>query len=969
MEGSVKFEARSAARRGMAAAEQALAVGVALLMAAVSFATRHRAGLVSVLAVVIFYTPAFLKGSDLVMGGDTLGWYLPALAKTHALIHALDFTALDYSSFNGSSDFFLSPNFFPFHPLVVLFSLFAPASAASAAGLGIFITALLAFHSFLALYFSIQLFTRFFALEFSAAAFAGVVFAFSAHMLNARYSPPFFLSATIVPWVVYASLSFASLPTLRGLLFAALPVLFGFTAGYLPLSVACLALSAVIVAARLLACDTDLTEEQRLRRLLLAGAPFVLAALVVSFYLYAVYAFHQETTSSGVPSLFYSAHQLAELPQSLLRVFSLHFAVPGPMYEFSLSWGMVAVIVAATFVFAPAAFTSVPAFDWRVLMIAAAIYFLTVLAIFGQFSPVSDMVFYYVPQVGKMHIYQRFLLPAHLLFALMLALMLRALIDARPVVATRIAMAVLAAATIAAAYAVAWHPQASQAAGINNYVVFELGLGFLFALALAVPSRAFVFGAAAVLASLPMLDRMYDGSLPHAVYENQKTDRVALDPRLRAGFVSWMKGRFPDRDVIKYVDITPMWTKRGVETFPKVFPFFVLQEVRLSSYGGFTFYLSSRADYMKRMPVQADVQVVPDWDYVTKSGADFVVARSTDLEGPLANLAAGLDKGDLYRLPNEVVVVPIRPQGAARMAPDSSRYDNGFFRISTGTAAAPPRRHNLAVGKSARQSGEAGGKAALAVDGNTNGDFAAGSVSHTNRDQNAWIEIDLGAVEQVDAVKIWNRTDAGSERLRDYWVFISENAFSPADTAGKLRGRKDVWARQHVTPRPSTTLDTGRVRGRYVRLQFDGRQPLEESYLSIAEIEVLRDDETQEAAAAKTPPGTVKVIEFSTDFAQWADLEFEATSPSTVEYLFWDNPRLAYYVDGKRVTPQKEGGPVSFHLPAGRHTVELRYRHWPLKIFWLMSAAYGIGLLLALVWPFRGRFRRPDQPSEATTSP
>ena len=65
---------------------------------------------------------------------------------------------------------------------------------------------------------------------------------------------------------------------------------------------------------------------------------------------------------------------------------------------------------------------------------------------------ISDFVYYLIPQVGKMHIYQRFLLPANLLFALMLALMLKAVVVARPLIALRLVLAVLLLATVATAY-------------------------------------------------------------------------------------------------------------------------------------------------------------------------------------------------------------------------------------------------------------------------------------------------------------------------------------------------------------------------------------------------------------------------------------------------------------------------------------------------------------------------------------
>ena len=62
----------------------------------------------------------------------------------------------------------------------------------------------------------------------------------------------------------------------------------------------------------------------------------------------------------------------------------------------------------------------------------------------------------------------------------------------------------------------------------------------------------------------------------------------------------------------------------------------------------------------------------------------------------------------------------------------------------------------------------------MANDGNTDGDWRNDSVTHTELDTNAWWQLDLGSVEQVDHILIWNRTDCCGERLAPFHVFWSE---------------------------------------------------------------------------------------------------------------------------------------------------------------------------------------------------
>ena len=69
---------------------------------------------------------------------------------------------------------------------------------------------------------------------------------------------------------------------------------------------------------------------------------------------------------------------------------------------------------------------------------------------------------------------------------------------------------------------------------------------------------------------------------------------------------------------------------------------------------------------------------------------------------------------------------------------------------------------NVAVkGKASQSSTGFNGPAALAIDGNTDGDYStAKSTTHTQEEQGPWWEVDLGSASRIDKVVIWNRTDS-----------------------------------------------------------------------------------------------------------------------------------------------------------------------------------------------------------------
>ena len=171
-------------------------------------------------------------------------------------------------------------------------------------------------------------------------------------------------------------------------------------------------------------------------------------------------------------------------------------------------------------------------------------------------------------------------------------------------------------------------------------------------------------------------------------------------------------------------------------------------------------------------------------------------------------------------------------------SPPSQTFNNlSGNQIANFTATAVATT-NLALGKPATQSstltgyGPAG--ASNAVDGNTDGNFFHSSVTHTNQEGNPWWGVDLGVSTSIGTIKIWNRTDCCADRLSDYWVFISDTPFGPADTPTTLQGRAGTWSNHQTTfPNPSTTI-TANAQGRYVRVQLSGT-----NYLSLTEVQVF----------------------------------------------------------------------------------------------------------------------------------
>ncbi len=82
---------------------------------------------------------------------------------------------------------------------------------------------------------------------------------------------------------------------------------------------------------------------------------------------------------------------------------------------------------------------------------------------------------------------------------------------------------------------------------------------------------------------------------------------------------------------------------------------------------------------------------------------------------------------------------------------------------------------NLARGKPAIQSSTRhGGIASKAVDGNKNMDFHAGSCTHTRIERRPWWRVDLESYYKVKGVRLTNRGDCCSERLRQIEIIVGD---------------------------------------------------------------------------------------------------------------------------------------------------------------------------------------------------
>jgi hypothetical protein len=109
-------------------------------------------------------------------------------------------------------------------------------------------------------------------------------------------------------------------------------------------------------------------------------------------------------------------------------------------------------------------------------------------------------------------------------------------------------------------------------------------------------------------------------------------------------------------------------------------------------------------------------------------------------------------------------------------APTVARKQYGY-RDGKAIVMAEQQVNIATLGTATQSSTDWSSPASRGNDGNTDGNWANNSVTHTMLNAEAWWHLDLGSVQQISSINVWNRTDCCSPRLSNFYVFVLDNAF------------------------------------------------------------------------------------------------------------------------------------------------------------------------------------------------
>ena len=222
------------------------------------------------------------------------------------------------------------------------------------------------------------------------------------------------------------------------------------------------------------------------------------------------------------------------------------------------------------------------------------------------------------------------------------------------------------------------------------------------------------------------------------------------------------------------------------------------------------------------------------------------------------------------------------------------------------------------------------GQAFRAADGSINGMFGAASVTHTNSEVQPWWQAELSSAVPIDHIDLWNRTDCCSERLADFYLFVSDVPFSSTTLQATLSQPGVSSYYRSGAAGQWTSIRFNRT-GRYVRVQLAGTAP---GVLSLAEVQVFSGTLTPAPAVSLTgpsngqlfmAPATVPMRASVTGGSGSATVQYysgttmSGTSSTGPSYGFdWTNVAAGDYTVKAKVvdanTDTAESSPVTFSV-------------------------------------------------------
>jgi hypothetical protein len=597
------------------------------------------------------------------------------------------FSGIDFFTNGGASEYFLRPNFPVYHPLVILLSPFFQYS--SPESYAILYVAILTIHAFIGMYFTQRLCCVYFKFNVALSAFVSICYVFSVLALMSMTYLPYSIITWMIPVAIYANLSVINKRTITQFILASVPSFIIFLSGYVPLSVVAVVMSAALAV---FICYEIVQErvasDINYNSLMLTIIPTVISTFFVLPLYIAINRYHHTVSiwyDKENAKLGPIAFSLSEYPTYLFRLFADNFNYLGPRHEFSLFWGLIPVFIFIVYIvqYRPLkANDGITSFHHKLMKTSLVIYTFSALIIFGKNSVLSEVVYYFIPIAGKVHIYQRYLIFSQLFLAIFLGIMLSEIAEKPQRKIIKFLCLIVTVSLIVVGHTIGNY--SSSLIDIKAGLVIEVVYLLIFLLTLILCRPKTIICVATILIFLVSLGAMYRYSNDPAIHLSKiRSQQITYDPEAMAGLVNFFKGN-SNKEIIKIINLLPS----PQPYIPKNFPWFVVNSIKLSCYFGYDWHLST--DDMFRRTMEAtlakddpDLVFRPDWKWLGRTGAQFVLLEENRKSNdPLLSQYIDLtDPQKIYRMHGggkDYIAAPLK---FPELQSKNIVFDNGYIRI------------------------------------------------------------------------------------------------------------------------------------------------------------------------------------------------------------------------------------------------------------------------------------------------
>ncbi len=652
---------------------------------AIQVPTKERLGFLLLAAVIplAFFAPyLFAQHPHHLFFGDNAILYFPQFVEGYHLARRGALAGIDFLTNNGASAYFLRPNLPSFYPpYYLIYALFRFETISGLASAYVFLWyahAVLGFYSC----------ARLGRIHFQLGHWASVLLAVLYIGAISRYSfgmPIFYYPAALFPLLLYSAIdSCQTTATWWRVTLRSIPYVVVFLAGYLPVDVNAVAL-ALCFAAFYAWANPSLGSASLKIQIARLGGPFLLACLIVMPIYLAMAQYH--SLVPGIPGgVWQAAHDQAYRSHELFSIVSSAFQEARPAGEWPhVNLGILSVIL-LTLAYSQRRHLGLSPLQGELIAASVFIFVFYLLLAFGQATGLPDLFYFFVPALGKMHFYGRYLLIASFFFFVLVALVLEPLIRVRENLPVARWLFAIAALVVLIQGILEFWPLKLGVRINPGLLVIEL---VMVAFALICFSTAKSVHAYLGVITISLLVCVANVSSPTNNFSTSAPppfiNHVSNSPGREATLRMYFQ-QHSSKTLIKFVDVTQSIERK--EGIGPNYPWMAQGSQMISNYIGYELGTSVDRDYAALFPYWG----VVNFPWLLRTGADFIIYQTTsqnyateikdwvDHQVPQLDLGFGYKVAKLRDASGLLDYIPLKRAGD---------FDNGIFRVSnaTGTAA------------------------------------------------------------------------------------------------------------------------------------------------------------------------------------------------------------------------------------------------------------------------------------------